>query len=142
MRLFYIVLFSLVMSATQSLAGVCGLDRDADIALLEHAKSAFLSADYREFVTIAGPYFPDLDENFNDYFGQIQIVFPNGFDRCETVLQRRESPGFHQDLIFYFPKGSPAPMALLLIAAEVDGKTVLVEFTYNTSISDVLSDLK
>ncbi|NND22436.1 MAG: hypothetical protein HKN18_16215 [Silicimonas sp.] len=127
---------------TATLAGACGPDQDADIGLIEDAKAAFLDADYRKFVTIAGPYFPDLEQNFDDYFGQIQVVFPNGFDRCATILQRRESPGFHQDLVFYFPAGSPAPMALLLIAAKVDGEMQLVEFTYNTSISDVLDDLK
>ena len=33
-------------------------------------------------------------------------------------------------------------MALLLIAADVGGETKLIEFTYNTSISSVLDELK
>lgn len=131
-----------MIAANAAHAGPCGPDRSEDIPLLEEAKAAFLVAEFETFVDIAGPYFPDLKDNFNDYFGQIQVVFPNGFDSCHTVLQRREAPGFHQDLIFYFPAGSPAPMALLLIATEVGGETKLVEFTYNTSISAVLDDLK
>lgn len=132
----------LIFLAAPAFAGVCGADSDRDIPLFEEAKEAFLAAEYERFVEIAGPYFPDLKENFDDYFGQIQVVFPNGFDRCQTVLQRREAPGFHQDVIFYFPKGSKAPLALLMIAADVDGEARMIEFNYNTSISDVLSDLK
>lgn len=123
-------------------AGPCGPQQDEDIVLFEAAKAAFLAADYEKFVELAGDYFPDLESNFDNYFGQIQVVFPNGFDSCATVLQRREEPGFYQDLVFYFPAGSKAPMALLLVAARVDGEIKLVEFNYNTSISDVLSDLK
>lgn len=134
------LLFSLFASAAA--AGPCGPDRNTDIDVLEKAKAAFLATDYRQFASIAGAYFPDINENFDSYFGQIQVVFPNGYDSCHTVLQRREAPGFYQDLIFYFPKGFDAPMALLLIAADIDGEAKLIEFTYNTSISSVLEELK
>lgn len=138
----YIIAAAIAAFSTPANAGPCGADLTGDIPLFEEAKAAFLAADYKSFVDIAGPYFPDLESNFDDYFGQIQVVFPNGFDSCATVLQRREEPGFLQDLVFYFPAGSPAPMALLLIATEVDGQYRLIEFTYNTSISAVLDDLK
>ena len=134
-------LAALLMSSTATFAGVCGPDRDTDIPVMEASKAAFLNADYRKFVELGGDYFPDLDSNFNNYFGQIQVVFPNGFERCETVLQRREAPGFNQDLTFYFPKGSPAPLALLLVSVTVGGEERLIEFTYNTSISEVVDDL-
>ena len=130
-----------ILSSSTAYAGVCGPDREADLPLLERAKAAFLASEYREFVGIAGDYFPDLDQNFNNYFGQLQVVFPNGFDRCETVLQRREAPGFNQDLVFFFPNGSPAPIALLLVSVTIEGEERLIEFTYNTSISDVVDDL-
>ena len=123
-------------------AAVCGPDRAQDIPYLEDLKAAFLKADYRGFAELAGPYFPDLVERLNDYFGQVMVVFPNGFTSCETILQRREAPGFHQELVFLYPSGSPAPVALLIVAAEARGEIRLVEFNFNTSISDVLSDLK
>lgn len=131
-----------LVTAQAASAGTCGPDAAEDIPLLEEAKAAFLAAEYQTFSDLAGPYFPDLKDNFDAYFGQIQVVFPNGYDSCHTILQRREKPGLSQDLVFYFPAGSEAPMALLLIAAEVDGETKLVEFTYNTSISEVLDGLK
>lgn len=133
---------ALAVTAPAALAGTCGPDGDADVALFEEAKAAILAADYRTFADLAGPYFSDLRDNFDSYFGQIQVAFPHPFERCATVLQRREEPGFLQELIFYFPKGSEAPLALILIAADVGGEVNLIEFNMNTSLSEVLGDLK
>ena len=135
-------LAALLASSSVTFAGVCGPDRDDDILVMEASKAAFLAADYRKFVEIGGNYFPDLESNFNNYFGQIQVVFPNGFDRCVTILQRREAPGFHQDVVFFYPKGFDAPVTLHLVAAQVGEGFRLIEFTYNTNISDVLDGLK
>ena len=128
--------------ATPAFSGSCGADHAADVALLETAKAALLNADYRSFTSIAGPYFPDLADNYDGYFGPLETTFPEGFDRCVTILQRREAPSFAQDLIFYFPKGYDSPMAVLLIAAEVEGTMRMIEFSYNTNISGVLDELK
>ena len=137
---FFACLMSLATGHVE--AAACGPDRDADIPELEALKSAFLRADYLQFAELSGPYFPDLVENLNGYFGQMMVVFPNPFPSCETILQRRESPGFYQDVVFYYPAGANAPVALLLVAVEAEGEVRLVEFTFNTSISDVLSDIK
>lgn len=132
----------MTLAAGHADAAACGPDADADIPELEALKSAFLAADYRQFAELAGPYFPDLVENLNGYFGQMMVVFPNPFPSCETVLQRREDPGFYQDVVFYYPAGAQAPVALLLVAVRAKGEVRLVEFTFNTAISDVLSDIK
>jgi len=136
------LILALLAGTSAATAGPCGPDRDTDIPVFEEAKAAFLATEYETFADIAGAYFPDIKTNFDTYFGQIQVVFPNGYESCQTILQRRESPGFHQELVFYFPRGHDAPMALLLIAADVGGKARLIEFTYNTSISAVLDELK
>ena len=130
------------LAAGRADAAACGPDRAADIPELEALKSAFLAADYRQFAELAGPYFPDLVDNLNGYFGQVMVVFPNPFPACETVLQRREEPGFYQDVVFYYPAGAAAPIALLLVAVRAEGQTRLVEFTFNTAISEVLEDIK
>ena len=130
------------LGTSPAFAGTCGPERDGDIALLETAKAALLNADYRSFTSIAGPYFPDLPENYDGYFGPLEATFPDGFDRCVTILQRRESPSFAQDLMFFFPKGHDSPMAVLLIAAEVEDTMRMIEFSYNTNISGVLDELK
>lgn len=131
---------ALIIAASQAQAGACGPNSSDDLPIFEAAKEAFLQADYKSFFDKAGPYFPGSD--FADTFGQVRVVFPNPYKRCRTILQRREKPGFYQDLVLYFPAGSDAPLALLLVAAEVDGQVNLIEFTFNTSISDVLDSLK
>jgi hypothetical protein len=134
-----VLAIALILGATQLQAGVCGPDTPEDIASFEASKAAFLQADYRTFFESMGPYFPGTD--FDATFGQVRVVFPNPFKRCTTVLQRREVPGFYQEVVFYFPAGSEAPLALLLVGAEVDGQVNLVKFSFNTSISVVLDSL-
>lgn len=132
---------ALIFSSTLTHAGVCGPDSDADIAVFEASKKAFLTTQYRDFIDIGGAYFSDLEENFEGYFGQLASVFPNGYDRCITILRRREEPGFYQDLILFFPKGFPGPITLHLVAAH-DGKDIrLMYFNYNTAIGEVLDGL-
>lgn len=136
----YALATALIIVASNVQAGACGPDASDDIASFETAKEAFLQADYETFFNGMGPYFPGTD--YAETFGQVRVVFPNPYKRCRTVLQRREKPGFYQDLVLYFPAGSDAPLALLLVGAEVDGQVNLIEFTFNTSISDVLDSLK
>jgi len=133
---------ALTLVANPAFAGPCGNSTEFDIALFEDAKTAFLASDYDEFAVLAGPYFPDLQADPDSLFGALKNALPGGFDRCVTVLQRREAPGFHQDLALYFPRGFDAPIALLLIAVIVDGEPLLIEFNYNTSVSGVLEELK
>lgn len=130
------------LAASSALAGPCDNGTDVDIPLFEEAKTAFLASDYNEFAVVAGPYFPDLRQDPDSLFGALKNALPGGFDRCVTVLQRREAPGFHQDLVLYFPRGFDAPIALLLIAVVVDGQPRLIEFNYNTNVSGVLEELK
>ena len=83
-------IFGCALLGSPALAGVCSADREADIALFEEAKTAFLAAEYRRFVVIAGPYFPDLESNFGVYFGQIQVVHrrrrrKNGQRECQRA---------------------------------------------------------
>ncbi|MGI9391550.1 MAG: hypothetical protein ACR2O1_15950 [Boseongicola sp.] len=133
---------ALCLAANSSVAAVCDNSTGADILLFEEAKTAFLASNYEKFAVVAGPYFPDLQKDPDSLFGALKNALPGGFDRCVTVLQRRESPGFHQDLVLYFPRGFAAPIALLLIAVVVDGEPRMIEFNYNTNVSGVLEELK
>ena len=142
MKKFLTLASAAIIAANAAYAGPCENSTAADILLLENAKTAFLASDYDAFAAIAGPYFPDLQKDPDSLFGALKNALPGGFDRCVTVLQRREAPGFHQDLVLYFPRGFDAPIALLLIAVVVDGQPRLIEFNYNTNVSGVLEELK
>jgi hypothetical protein len=133
---------ALCFAANSAFAGACDNSTDFDIPLFEDAKTLFLASDYDEFSVLAGPYFPDLQEDPDSLFGALKNALPGGFDRCTTVLQRRESPGFHQELALFFPRGFVGPVALMMIAVLVDGEPRMIEFTYNTNVSGVLEELK
>ena len=128
--------------ANSAIAGPCGNSTDADIPLFEDSKTAILASDYDKFATLAGAYFPDFEKDPDSILGAFKNTLPGGFDRCITVLQRRESPGFHQDLVLFFPRGFVGPIAVLLIAVVVDGEPKLIEFNFNTNVSGVLEDIK
>lgn len=85
---------------------------------------------------------PDLVAKLSDYLGQLTGVFPNAFAPCETVLHRSEAPGVDQDVVFQYPAGSSASVALPLIAARAEGEVRLVEFTCNTTMSEVPGNIK
>ena len=119
----------------------CNPSTPADIPLFEAAKTAFLKTDYRAFANLVDDYIPSIDSQFDALFGPLDAFEPQGYDRCRTIVQRREDPGFYQDIVLYFPKGSAVPLALHLAGAEVDGTVRVLEFTYNTSISAVLDKL-
>lgn len=110
--------------------------------MLEDAKTAFLRTDYRAFAALTESFVPDMDERFDALFGPLEVFEPRGFDRCQTILQRRENPSFAQDIVFYFPRGQDTPIALHLLAAEVDGEMTVLEFSYNSSIAGVLDKLR
>ena len=123
------------------MAQSCEPSTDADIPVFEDAKTAFLRTDYREFAGLVDDYVPDMGDRFETLFGPLSVFEPQGYDRCRTVLQRRENPSFVQEVVFYFPRGRDQPIALHLVGAEVDGEMRVLEFTYNSSISTVLDGL-
>lgn len=141
MKLALSTLAGLAFSA--SMATACEPTGPDDIPLIETLKDAFFASDYVTFAQRMGPFFPQIDQQFDGLFGPLQDVFPEGFVRCETVLQRREAPGFYQDLVLMYPKSSPeTPLALLLIAVDPGDGIKLLEFNYNTNVSVVLGELK
>ena len=141
MKLALPLLAGMAFSASSAVA--CEPTGPRDIPYLESMKDAFFAADYVTFAQRMGPFFPQIDQQFEGLFGPLQEVFPDGFTRCVTVLQRREEPGFYQDLVLVYPTSSPeTPLALLLIAVDPGDGIKLLEFTYNTNVSVVLRELK
>ncbi len=139
MRFFATLAFLLapLAGAAQS----CDPSTSADIPLFEAAKTAFFKTDYRAFAGLVDDYIPNMDTQFDALFGPLEVFEPRGFDRCRTVLQRREDPSFAQDIVLFFPRGGNTPMALHIAGAKVDGEFRVLEFTYNSSVSAVLDKL-
>ena len=137
----YLLACLALLTPSLSFAQSCAPSAAADIPAFEAAKTAFLKTDYRGFANLVDDYIPNMDAQFDALFGPLDVFEPQGYDRCRTILQRREGPSVVQEIVFYFPKGSDVPLALHLVGAQVDGAVRVLEFTYNSSISVVLDGL-
>ena len=71
----------------------CTLNGVEPLPVLEAAKAAFLKGKYHEFYRLATPYVPDARSQYPALMGRLAELFPNGFPRCSTVLQRRDVGG-------------------------------------------------
>ncbi len=138
----YLATFAFLLAPVAAAAQSCDPSTDADIPLFEAAKTAFFKTDYRAFAGLVDDYIPNMDAQFDALFGPLEVFEPRGFDRCRTVLQRREDPSFAQDMVLFFPRGGTTPMALHIVGAEVDGEMRVLEFSYNSAISAVLDGLR
>lgn len=131
-----------LLAPSLGVAQSCTPTTAANIPVFEAAKTAFLKTDCRVFASLVDDYIPDMNAQFDTLFGPLEVFGPQGYDRCRTILQRREEPSFLQEIVFYFHKGSDKPLALHLVGAEVDDAVHILEFTYNSSISAVLDGLR
>lgn len=112
------------------------------VPTFETAKAQFLTGDYKAFLDTASAYIPDAASKYDSLFGQLAKALPNGFDHCLTVVQRRDPPGLVQEVVFYYPPGLDAPLSLYLMGAEVDGTVKILEFTYDTTLGNVMDKLR
>ena len=136
-----LAVFAAMFMAGTGHAGVCGPDRDTDIPEFELAKARFLKGDYDGFGQALGPLFQSELPGYADDFANFKSVFAGTFQSCHTVLQRREEPGFHQEVIFYFDDVVQGPVAMYLSGIVVDGEFHMVEFLFNTEVGGVLDAL-
>ncbi|MDG1376724.1 MAG: hypothetical protein P8P56_06830 [Yoonia sp.] len=109
---------------------------------MEAAKDAFFEKDYEQFAELLGYSFPVPPNGAAALFAPLNSVIDGDFVRCQTILQRHESPGFYQDVVLYFTEKGGAPLALLLTSADVGGEIHFLSFTTNSSIGAVLEKLK
>jgi hypothetical protein len=106
---------------------------------LETAKAAFLAGDYAGFVALAGVMMPNVDGGA--LMAGITEAVPDGFATCTTVIQREDVGGFVQEVSLYqLPEGQ-GPISLYLQSALVDGKRVILQFTFDSALSAVLEKL-
>ena len=121
---------------------VCAMADAVPVPELEPAKQAFLTGEFDDFLTLATPLMKSSRESLEEPIARMKEHFPDGFESCQTILQRRDAGGFVQEIsTFDFP-GSDFPMSLILQAAPVRGELGIVSFTFNTKIGGVLGELR
>lgn len=108
-------------------------------AVLEAAKSEFLTGDYAAFHGRLARFIRGTD--FQQLFNPLIVAAPQGFPSCTTVLQRVETGGMVQEVIL-FELSDGFPLGLYLLAAPVRGELSFLSFKYSTSIGDVMDELR
>ncbi len=131
-----------LFSASAVVAGVCEENGAVEIAGLEVVKAAFLGGKYGIFTQSLGPFFEDQLEELDHSMGELNRVFPNGFDSCTIILQRFEEPGFVQEVTVYGGERLDGYITLYLAAAEVEGQWAILKFNLDTDTSIILDQLR
>ena len=130
-----------LVGAAQAQAPACGAMADA-WPVLERLKGHFKRGEYMAFLENSGPMLAHEVESYTAYFGAMDELFPEGFDRCDTVLVRDEQPAFRQEIIMFTRDDMRGPITLLLTGVVVGDRPQLVQFNFNSAATAVLDDLR
>jgi hypothetical protein len=136
-------LVALTSLATQGCAqtpAACAFTGPTVFPELEAAKAAFLTGDYAGFIALAGVMMPDVDGAA--LMAGIAEAVPGGFAACTTVIQREDVGGFVQEVSLYQLPDGNGPISLYLQSALVDGKRVILQFTFDSGLAVVLEKLR
>ena len=75
--------------------------------------------------------------------GRLAELFPNGFPRCSTVLQRRDVGGMVQEItMFAIESPDTGMISIILTAVPFNDEPEIVAFVFNSAIGPVLDELK
>ena len=95
----------------------CTLNGVEPLPVLEAAKAALLKGKYHEFYRLATPYVPDARSQYPALMGRLAELFPNGFPRCSTVLQRRDVGGMVQEITMFAIEPPDTGMISIILTA-------------------------
>lgn len=130
------------LACTAQAQSVCQMDGAVPVPLFERAKAAFLREDYDLFADITtemmGPNGAALDAPLK----QLVDFAPNGYDTCQTIVQRRDAGGMIQEVTTYTLKGQDFPLAIYLLAIPIRGELKVGYVGFNSSLVEVLKNLK
>ena len=91
---------ALCFAANSTFAGACDNSTDADIQLLEDAKTLFLAGEFQKFADDAGAYFPDLQANYDNYFGAMENDFRTVSTAVSPFFNGARPPDFIKSWCF------------------------------------------
>jgi hypothetical protein len=136
-----IALLAAMIASPAIAAPVCEM-RDAEpLPLFEAAKAAFLKEDFKAFLDVSTKMMPEKREQLEAPLAKLKQLVPSGFDRCATILQRRDKGGLVQEISTFEMSGKPFPISLYLQAAPVRGTLQITSLSYNSVLDDVLANL-
>lgn len=138
----HLITLAFCLSASVASAQSCTGEDLVIIPEMEAAKDAFFDGNYQRFADMMGANFPGFSARAPEMFGPLENLVAGAYASCHTILQRHESPGFYQDMVIFYDDQVEGPISLLLVGADFGGEFRFVEFTFNSSMSAVLENLR
>ncbi|MEO0389442.1 MAG: hypothetical protein AAF218_00735 [Pseudomonadota bacterium] len=121
---------------------VCAMGGAPVEPAFETAKSAFLSGNFDAFARATTVLMPKGPAAFGDSMQRLKELFPEGFEGCQTVAQRRDAGGMVQEVTTFNIAGALGPMSLYLLAAPLRGEMKISYVYFNTTMNDVFDRLR
>ncbi len=121
---------------------LCEMGGAEPVETLEVAKKKFLDGDFKGFSDYATASMGQAASRaLEKPVTQLEGLFPNGFESCQTIVQRSENGGMVQELTTFNVKGLDFPMSLYLLAAPTRGEMKISFLNFNTTLTEVLKSL-
>lgn len=135
-------LFSAVLAGAAMAEPICEMRGAEEVPALEAAKAEFLKGDFSEFSNVATEIMGNARNQLKEPLERMGVLFPDGFESCAVVLQRRETGGMIQEVSTFVIKDQEFPMSLYLLAIPIRGEWKIAYLNFNSTLSDVLSSLR
>jgi hypothetical protein len=110
--------------------------------LFEQAKAAFLREDFDGFAAVTTEVMGNNGSALDAPLKQLRGLIPNGFDGCQTIVQRRDVGGMIQEVSTFTLRGQAFPISVYLLAIPIRGEMKIGYVGFNTSLVSVLENLK
>lgn len=127
----------LALGAVAAHAEGCPPEGGIEIAKVEAMNQLLLDKDFEALTKAIND---EIGAGIEKPMAAIASLFSEGFDGCSTIAQRTDLGGMVQNVVIF--RGKPGPLfAYWLSIPQADGYRIL-SFTINTSIGEVLSELR
>ncbi|MEL7100730.1 MAG: hypothetical protein AAGM84_18030 [Pseudomonadota bacterium] len=133
---------ALALPTALSAETVCDMGGAEVVPVFEPVKAAFLSGDFAQFAQLTTRLMPTGPAAFGEGITQLEGLFPDGFESCQTIVQRTDKGGMVQEVTTFNIRGNLGPMSLYLLAAPLRGEMEISNINFNTTMSKVLDSLR
>ncbi len=129
-----------VVAPAEAFEARCTPSSKQTVEAFERAKDAFFRGEFDRFDRIVNPFSGPRNQAAADDLRGLSNSFPNGFRECAVVVQRRELPGFFQEVVLFDTGG--APVGLYLQGAVLRGKSFVTDFALSANLGEIIARLE
>jgi hypothetical protein len=135
-----LVLCCLASPGAAQITPACAFTGPTVFPEMEAAKAAFLAGDYPGFFTLVGELMPNTDGTA--LMAELAASVPDGFASCTTIAQREDVGGLVQEVTLFSLSDGQGYIGLYMQSALADGRRLVLQFSFNSTLTAVLDDLR